>query len=77
MQQLSMMWSVVLSHTDEELGIDAEYTRPGTEALLNKFAESINEMLSQQECPLFKWDSYKAPDSGSKKRKNDSSSTDK
>ena len=45
MQKLGAAWSDLLAHTDAELGIDSEYTRPGVEALLDVFAESINAVL--------------------------------
>ena len=40
---LSSLWKdTILIHSNEELKIDAEYTRPGVEYLLEKFAETIN-----------------------------------
>ena len=59
MQALGKAWSDLLSHTDEELGIDPEFTRPGTEALLDDFKDSINNHIIDQECAPFKWDAYK------------------
>ena len=69
---LGKAWSTLLAHTDAELGIDSEYTRPGIEALLNEFAENVNDVLDRQGCALFKWDAYKTgAKRGSKKRKAD------
>ena len=38
---LSFMWEAILIYSNEELKIDAEYTRPGIEYLLEKFAEAV------------------------------------
>lgn len=59
MQNLGKAWSGLLAHTDAELGIDSEYTRPGIEALLRRFTESVNSTLEQVDCAPFEWDSYK------------------
>ena len=36
-------WKVLLQKSNEELGIDGEYTRQGIEALLEKFEEKVDE----------------------------------
>ena len=36
-------WKKLLAHSDEELGIDPEFTRPGIEALLENFDEMLNK----------------------------------
>ena len=40
---LGKIWKRLLEHSNEELRIDSEYTRPGIEALLQKFSDSIEE----------------------------------
>lgn len=37
-------WKALLSESDSTLGIDSEYTRPGTVALLTKFADSLSQV---------------------------------
>lgn len=66
---LGKAWSDLLAHSDAELGIDTEYTRPGTEALLDRFAESVNGVLSERGCKLFKWDGFKTPTGSSAGKK--------
>ena len=34
MAQLAASWKALLRRSDKELGIDAEFTRPGVEAML-------------------------------------------
>eukprot|EP01102_Stenamoeba_stenopodia_P003578 TRINITY_DN1375_c0_g3_i1.p1 TRINITY_DN1375_c0_g3~~TRINITY_DN1375_c0_g3_i1.p1 ORF type:complete len:238 (+),score=82.04 TRINITY_DN1375_c0_g3_i1:82-795(+) len=40
---LGTAWKKLLAHTNEELEIDAEFTRPGVEAMLEKLAEDLRE----------------------------------
>lgn len=40
-KQLGQSWTLVLPKTDQELGIDSEYTRPGIVALLEQFKEAV------------------------------------
>jgi len=42
-KQIGMTWKTLLSKSNEELGIDGDYTRKGIEALLEKFEESVDE----------------------------------
>ena len=42
-EKLATAWKKLLAHTDEELGIDPEFTRPGIEALLENFDEMLND----------------------------------
>ena len=42
-KKLAAAWKKLLAHTDEELGIDPEFTRPGIEALLENFDEMLND----------------------------------
>lgn len=51
---LAKAWRKLLAHSDEELGIDTEYTRPGIVDLLNKFKENIVNIPDQQY--RFNWD---------------------
>lgn len=44
---LARAWRQLLAHSDEELGIDTEFTRPGIEKLLEKFRESVAEIPDQ------------------------------
>lgn len=37
--ELAGIWKDTIQHTDKELGIDAEYTRPGIEAFLEDFKD--------------------------------------
>ena len=41
MSLLAVMWKELLENNDEELNIDAEYTRPGVEEFLRNFKEKI------------------------------------
>ena len=40
---LAVMWKELLENDDEELNIDAEYTRPGVEEFLRNFKEKIED----------------------------------
>jgi len=40
------MWKRLLKNTDEKLGIDAEYTRPGVVCLLEQFKEQVETALN-------------------------------
>jgi hypothetical protein len=40
-KSLAVMWKELLENNDEELNIDAEYTRPGVEEFLRNFKEKI------------------------------------
>ncbi len=66
LKSLGKYWSTLLAHTDAELGIDADFTRPGVEALLDKFGEKI-DCVSYAECAPFKWDHYKEKQGGKRK----------
>ena len=44
MKRLAAAWKALLRRSDQELGIDAEYTRPGVEALLETFAAELAEI---------------------------------
>lgn len=43
---LGKTWKKLLKKSNEELGIDAEYTRKGIEALLEKFEETVDSCES-------------------------------
>mmetsp|Transcript_25144 Transcript_25144/g.29103 ORF Transcript_25144/g.29103 Transcript_25144/m.29103 type:complete len:216 (-) Transcript_25144:318-965(-) len=49
---LARLWKSTLKKTDEELGIDAEYTRPGILEFLSRFKENIEEAEAE---PSFKF----------------------
>ena len=51
---LANAWKL-LAHSDEELGIDAEFTRPGIEDLLNKLKDNISN-IPDQNYYIFNWD---------------------
>ena len=56
MAQLAKAWRTLLSKKDNELGIDTEYTRPGIEALLGKFANALSDVERLDECGYdFRW----------------------
>ena len=40
-EQLAKSWKLMLERSNDELGIDSEYTRPGVVALLEQFKEAI------------------------------------
>ena len=42
-EDLAAMWKKLLQKSDADLGIDAEYTRPGALALLQVFAEKLED----------------------------------
>jgi hypothetical protein len=46
-------WTGLLKCSDAELGIDAEYTRPGINVLLGEFGDAV-EMLDAVDIQ-FKW----------------------
>ncbi len=46
MKALAKAWRDMLKRRDEELGIDAEYTRPGIEALLTQLEEEFEDCES-------------------------------
>ena len=43
---LARLWKNILKRSDEDLGIDGEYTRPGVMAMLESFQESIESAES-------------------------------
>lgn len=43
-RQLALSWRLVLRRSDEELGIDPEYTRPGIVALLEQFKDAAESV---------------------------------
>mmetsp|Transcript_10681 Transcript_10681/g.15421 ORF Transcript_10681/g.15421 Transcript_10681/m.15421 type:complete len:273 (-) Transcript_10681:164-982(-) len=45
-KQLGNCWKTILRRSDQELGIDAEYTRPGILAMLQKFEETVSQVES-------------------------------
>ena len=55
MQALGKYWATLLVHTDAELGIDSEFTRPGILALLGKFKEEVESTRAFEDCKPFKW----------------------
>jgi len=38
---LAKAWCEMLKHTNAELGVDSEFTRPGIEALLGRLADDF------------------------------------
>jgi hypothetical protein len=54
---LAKAWKTLLANTDSALGIDSEYTRAGTEALLVKLEEKAGEQErgSEEDGYDFKW----------------------
>jgi len=52
---LGKAWSELLPLSDEELGIDPEFTRPGIIAQLEKFKKEMEDVESYEECKPFKW----------------------
>jgi len=44
MQHLAAAWKKVLQRSDAELGIDAEFTRPGVLAMLETFAQTLADV---------------------------------
>jgi hypothetical protein len=51
-KDLAGLWKKLLKNTDEALGIDAEYTRPGVIALLKDFKKQVEACYSE---PKFKF----------------------
>ena len=43
-KKLADEWKKLLKHTDIELGIDSEFTRPGIESLLDEFSGKCDEV---------------------------------
>ena len=52
LQALGRQWKTILAHSNEELAIDQEFTRPGVEMMLKEFA---SEVKGGPEAPIFKW----------------------
>ena len=50
---LAKAWKTLLAKTDDELGIDGEFSRPGVEALLEQFEEAVGELEAGDYS--FKW----------------------
>ena len=50
--RLGNSWKSIIHLTDEELGIDSEFTRPGIEALLKEFAKTAFQGPDNMK---FKW----------------------
>jgi hypothetical protein len=50
-KSLAKMWKLLLKKTDAQLGIDPEFSRPAIEALMEKFAETVES----SETPAFNW----------------------
>lgn len=57
-RQLGSAWSAVLGYSDKALGIDADFTRPGVEALLNELRARF-AALPYKQLRTFEWDAYK------------------
>jgi len=51
---LAKAWRDTLKKSNSELGIDAEFTRPGIESLLEQFQDELEECEASAEFP-FKW----------------------
>jgi hypothetical protein len=51
---LGRAWRNLLKKSDEELGIDKEFTRPGVEALLSRLECDLNTCEATADCE-FKW----------------------
>lgn len=45
--RLAKAWRKLLAHTDEELGIDTVFTRPGIVKLLENFQKNVSEIPDQ------------------------------
>lgn len=41
---LAKAWKKMLSHSDDELGIDSDFTRPGVECLLDRFKDKVKDI---------------------------------
>ena len=53
--KLEKLWKEILAHSDEELSIDSEFTRPGIQAFLVDFkkkVEAVNEDYDEKLCRL-------------------------
>eukprot|EP00978_Attheya_sp_CCMP212_P023935 scaffold74307_cov51-Attheya_sp.AAC.4 len=44
---LARMWKTLLQKTDDQLGIDSEYTRPGVTCFLEKFKETVESAYTE------------------------------
>ena len=44
MAQLAASWKALLRRSDQELGIDAEFTRPGVEAMLLDLEAALRDV---------------------------------
>ena len=44
-KQLARAWKKLLKSSNEELGIDAEFSRPGVEAMLDQFKQAVGPQL--------------------------------
>jgi len=55
MKALGKAWRDMLKQSDAVLGIDAEYTRPGIEALLTKLTEEFEGCEATEDLAPFKW----------------------
>ena len=53
--KLGKAWAKLLAKSDAELGIDAEYTRPGVQALLEEFQETVADLGEYAERAPKKW----------------------
>ena len=55
-KRLATAWKAMLANNDAALLIDSEFTRPGVEALLNKFAEHLSKVERDDDSGYkFKW----------------------
>jgi hypothetical protein len=52
---LGKEWKLLLKKTDAQLGIDPEFSRPAIEALLDRFAETVEENGPGEDTSSFKW----------------------
>jgi hypothetical protein len=59
--QLGLMWKHLLACSNEELGIDPEFTRAGVECLLSQFRDTCDECEAVESA--FRWDPNSASES--------------
>ena len=52
---LAKMWKALLKGSNEELGVDAKYTRPGVMAFLEEFKKMILDVGDCQHEPKMKF----------------------
>ncbi len=64
---LGSAWSAVLGYSDKALGIDAQFSRPGVEALLNELKDKFAS-LPYDQVRVFEWDAYKAKQAAKKRK---------